>query len=456
MIRLVGCRDNFVKKFKLKVKTNPGILTVTILASSFMMNAQNKTPENLNLSQLKQKVAIHSKEIKIAEYQLENKLYHVQDAKNAQLPNLNITASVDKASNFLIYDQGLFNHPSKHEVIHTLYATNTNMYLSLYEGLRLKNTVKLKQIEADLSKELLLEKEAAVQLNAILLFLDLYLQNEWELLMKADIKEKEHQLSEIKNFHELGVVLQSDVLRAELELSKRKMTLIEIENQQLVVNQKLNVLIGNPDDQLVQPEVEIKYLPKYENFDEALNEGKHKAYAEKISHWHVEEAEKNLDLIKANNSIKVGLTGSFQFSNPQIFLYPYNDSWYNLGLIGVKASYSFSELYKNKNKKAAAKIATEEAHKHHEKISDDVRTKIYQDYLALDESEKYVTIYKLNETYAVENARILKDAYFNQTSLITDLLDADVLVLKSKFELKQAQINVFKNYYKLQYSKGTL
>ena len=76
--------------------------------------------------------------------------------------------------------------------------------------------------------------------------------------------------------------------------------------------------------------------------------------------------------------------------------------------------------------------------------------------MALDESEKYVTIYKLNETYAVENARILKDAYFNQTSLITDLLDADVLVLKSKFELKQAQINVFKNYYKLQYSKGTL
>ena len=62
------------------------------------------------------------------------------------------------------------------------------------------------------------------------------------------------------------------------------MTLIEIENQQLVVNQKLNVLIGNPDDQLVQPEVEIQYLPKYENFDEALNEGKHKEKDKKISH----------------------------------------------------------------------------------------------------------------------------------------------------------------------------
>lgn len=438
------------------MKTKTCVLSIALLASSFLIHAQDEKAKHLNLEQLKEKVALHSKEIKIAAYQLEEKLHHVADAKNAQLPDFNITASVDKASNFLIYDKGLFSQPSKHDVIHTLYATNTNMYLSLYEGLKIKNTIKLKQIEADLSKELLVEKEAAVYLKSVLLFLDLYLQNEWELLMTADIKEKEHQLNEIKNFHELGVVLQSDVLRAELELSKRKMTLIEIKNQQVAINQKLNVLIGNADEELVKPVVEIQSLPKYENFNEALKEGSHRAYAEKISHWHVEEAEKGLEIVKANNRIKVGLIGAFQFSNPQIFLYPYNDAWYNLGLIGIKASYSLSELYKNKNKKAAAKIAIEEAHKHHEKISDDVRTKIYEDYLALDEAEKYVAIYQLNEAYALENARILKDAYFNQTSLITDLLDADVLVLKSKFELKQAQINVFKNYYKLQYSKGTL
>lgn len=445
-----------MKIFKAKVKTKSSLATAILILTASVSSAQDLMPEQLNLTQLMQRVALHSKELKIAEYQLEEKLYDVKDAKVAQLPDLGFTASIDKASNFPIYENGIFNTPTQHDVIHTLYATNSNMYLSIYEGLRIKNTIKLKQIEADLAKEMFLEKEAQINLKAILLFLDLFLQNEWELLMKADIKEKEHQLEEIKNFFDLGVVLQSDVIRAELELSKRKMTLIEIENQQVKINQQLNVLVGNPDERIIVPVINTTVLPKYENFKSAIEEGSHQAFAEKISHWHVKEAEKRLDLVKANNRVKVGLTGSFQFSNPQIFLYPYNDSWYSLGLIGIKATYSISELYKNKNKKLAAKIGIEEAHKHHEKVSDDVRTKIYQDYLALDESEKYVGIYRLNEEYAIENARILKDAYFNQTTLITDLLDADVLVLKSKFELKQSQINVFKNYYKLQYSKGTL
>ena len=410
----------------------------------------------LGLQEILQKVALHSKEIKIAEHKLDEKLLHVNDVKNAQLPDLNISASFDKASNFPIYENGLFHKPTQHDVIHTLYATNTNMYFSIYGGLKLKNTIKLKELDANLEKEIFTENVAAVKLHAIHLFYDLYLQQEWKALMNADIQEKEHQLKEIKNFYELGVVLHSDVLRAELELSKRKMTLIEIENEEIKINQQLNVLIGNPDAQNVQPLVEMQSLSQHNDFDTILQEAEHNAYAEKQSHVHVEMVEKEFDWIKANNAIKVGLTGSFQFSNPQIFLYPYNDSWYNLGLIGVKATYSISELYKNKSKKQAAKVAIEEAHEHHEKIQDDIRTKIYKDYLDLEEAIKYIPIYKLNQEYAVENARILKDAYFNQTSLITDLLDADVLVLKSKFELKQAQINVFKNYYKLQFSKGSL
>lgn len=438
------------------MKRKTSILSVFLAMASYVGYAQQNQVEPLTLTQMLQKVAIYSRDLKIAEHQLDEKLYRIDDAKMAQLPDLTISASVDKASNFPIYDNGLFHKPSQHDVIHTLYATNSNMYLAIYEGLRLKNTVKLKQLDADFEKEKFLEKEAAINLQAIHLFYDLYLQREWEQLMFADIAEKEHQLHEIKNFYELGVVLHSDVLRAELELSKRKMTLIEIQNQQVTFNQQLNVLIGNKDEQKVLPVVNLDVLPRYENFEAALQVGVQNAYTEKQSSVHVKMMEKELQLVKSNNSIKLGVTGSFQFSNPQIFLYPYNEAWYNLGLVGLKATYSISELYKNKNKKAAAHVAVEEAHEHHKKTQDEIRTKIYQDYLALDEAVKYVGIYKLNEEYAVENARILKDAYFNQTTLITDLLDADVLVLKSKFELKQSQINVFKNYYNLQYSKGTL
>lgn len=417
----------------------------------FTENAQT-----LSLQELLQKVELHSKEIKVAEYKLGEKLLLVEDAKNDQLPDFTITASLDKASDLPVYDNGLFHPPSKHEIIHTLYASYGNMYISIYEGLKKRNTIKLMEMEGGLERTLFIEKQASVKLQAIFLFFELYLQIEWEKLMKADINEKEYQLKKIKDFYELGMVLHSDVLRTELELSKRKMALIEIENQQTKINQQLNNMIGNREEEKVFPNINLEELPRYESLKNVMNESHVYAYTEKQSYYHIKNAEKEFELIKASNSVKVGLTASFQFSNPQTFLYPYNDSWYNLGLVGVKATYSLSELYKNKNKKKAAKIAVEAAHEQHEKTIDDARTKIYQDYLALDEVVKHVSIYKLNETYALENARILKEAYFNQTALITDLLDADVLVLKSQFELKQAQISVFKNYYKLEYSKGSL
>lgn len=438
------------------MKKKWGVAVTVYCAATLFAGAQNAEPQKLELSQLFEKVVGNSRELKIAEHRLNNKEYGIKVAENDRLPDLSVTASADKASNMPVYDGGLLQAHSQHDVIHTLYASETNLYWSVYEGLKKRNTVKLRKLESELEQELFVEKKAAVSLKAVSLFLDLYLQNEWEQLLMADISEKEAQLKQVKDFYELGTVLQSDVLRSELELSKRRMTLIEIGNEKRELNQQLNMLIGNDDEQPVVPVLLIDALPQAGSFESVLEQGRAAAYAEKQSEHHVAMAEKEWELVQSANALKLGVTGSFRFSNPQIFLYPYNDSWYNLGIIGIKASYSLSELYKNRNRKKTAHEAVEEAHEHHKKVSDDVRTALYRDYLALDESVQYVTIFELNETYALENARILKEAYFHHTALITDLLDADVLVLKSKFELKQAQVNVFKNYYKLQYSKGTL
>jgi len=433
-----------------------GMAVAVCCAATLLTHAQDAEPQKLELSQLFVKVSGNSRELKIAEHGLHQKEYAIKEAQNDLLPDLSLTVSADKASNMPVYDRGLLQTPSQHDVIHTLYASEANLYWSVYEGLKKRNTVKLRTLESELKRELFLEKKAAVSLKAVILFLDLYLQNEWEQLLKADISEKEAQLKQVKDFYELGVVLQSDVLRSELELSKRRMTLIEIGNEKRELNQRLNVLIGNNDEQTVVPVLHTDALPQAGSFESVLEQGRAGAYGERQSEHHIALAEKEWELVKSANALKLGITGSFRFSNPQIFLYPYNDSWYNLGIIGLKASYSFSELYKNTNRKKAAHEAVEEAHEHHKKVDDEVRTALYRDYLAWDESVQRVAVFELNQTYALENARILKDAYFHHTALITDLLDADVLVLKSKFELKQAQVNVFKNYYQLQYTKGTL
>jgi outer membrane protein TolC len=356
-----------------------------------------------------------------------------------------------------IYENGLFNKPAQHDVIHTLYNSGSNLYFNIFDGFKAKNEIKLAQILSGISATDKEKLVSATKLKAIHLFIDLHLQLQWKATMEDDISEKEHELSEIKNIYKAGIILESDVLRAELELSKRKITLTEIENSIIVLQQQLNVLIGNRDTTNIEPEITLneEYTPLL-SLEESIELALNKSFDAEISHQHTAAAETKLELNKGNYYPKVGLTGSFQFANPQIFLYPYNASWYSLGIAGIKVSYDISSLYHNKHKVEEAKIELSSANLHHEFINDEVRTRIYKTFYEYDEALKHEKVYEQNQKYADENARILKNAYFNQTALITDLLDANLLQVKAKFELEQAKMNILKTYYSLQFETGTL
>jgi outer membrane protein len=63
---------------------------------------------------------------------------------------------------------------------------------------------------------------------------------------------------------------------------------------------------------------------------------------------------------------------------------------------------------------------------------------------------------KENIKQASENLRIVNNTYFNQLSLLTDLLDADTQLLQTRFDLAAAQISAELQYYQLQKTIGNL
>jgi len=235
------------------------------------------------------------------------------------------------------------------------------------------------------------------------------------------------------------------------------MTLVEIENGIVVLRQELNVLIGREDGGEIVPVISgDEWFSNQLTLNEAIEEALHEAYDAEVSHQHTKVAETKLKLNKGNYSPKLGLASSFQMGNPQIFLYPYNPSWYSLGIVGLKLSYNISSLYHNKEQVRKAKLELSSAKTHHEFVDDEVRTKVYKAFYAYDEAIKRKNIHEQNKKYADENARILKNAYFSQTALITDLLDANLQKVKAEFELEQAKMDIVKTYYSLKFEIGKL
>ena len=95
----------------------------------------------------------------------------------------------------------------------------------------------------------------------------------------------------------------------------------------------------------------------------------------------------------------------------------------------------------------------EEAHK---ETADRVRQQVKEAYLRYKEALIQIGVSEVNVAQAVENARIIKETYFRQTSLITDLLDADIQVLQTRFELESAKMDAQTRYYLLKNIIGTI
>ncbi|CAI8897508.1 TolC family protein [Chryseobacterium sp. IT-36CA2] len=428
-------------------------ITFSTWAQSSVWNADTL---KLSLKDAWNKAEEHSRDIKIKHLEVGISAEEVKDLRAERLPEVQIKGSAEKASNIPIYENGLFSKPSQHEVIHTLYRAGADFYLNLYNGNKLNLQIKEEKILHEISEIKREQTVSDIHYKTAALYLDLQKILIFRKLIKEDIEDQKKQLKEIRSLLKNGVVLKSDVLRIELELSRREMALITIENDILIATQKLNIIIGVPDEQIVVPDEPAYIWNNTTSYEEYLKTALEHSFDYHISEHKTELSKIKIDQIKANVRPKIGMYGEFYYANPQIFLFPYNPYWYSLGVIGLRASFNLSSFYHNTHKVRAAKIEFEKEEESYKNTEDKVRQQVKEAYLRYQEALEQIKVAEANQAHAKENARIIKNTYFNQTSLITDLLDADVQLLQTKFELEAARIMAQNKYYLLQNIIGIL
>ena len=246
-------------------------------------------------------------------------------------------------------------------------------------------------------------------------------------------------------------------MRVQLKLSNQKMLLVTIDNDIAIATQKLNIIIGYPDTLRTNPieflNPEMLQLKTYEQY---LEEAMDNAYQYRISERCVALKKVQLKYVRSNVQPKVGLYGDYYLANPQIFLFPYSPSNYTLGIFGLRASMPLSEIYMNRPKSKIAAMNYEKEELEHHHTEDQIRKKVYEIFLRFKEALIRIDVTKVNVDQATENARIVDNNYFNQTSLITDLLDANIQLIQSQFDYESAKIQAQLTYYQLQHIIGIL
>ena len=418
------------------------------------------TPDNaitLTINQVWEKATAENKIIKMQDLDVAVSAEKILDAKAERLPEISTEAEYGKVSNFPLFVDGLLHKPELLPVEHTFYKVGGDAYLNLYNGHKTGTNITRQQILHEIHSERRNQTVSEIKLQAAAYYLDLQRSIAFKALMEKNIEDQERQLKEIRQLLINGVVLKSDVLRAELQLSRQNLSLKQINNDIAIARQKLNILMGEPDAQHTSP-VELSAMQELpvKNYEEYLREAMARSYQNKISEEETRLSKLELKDVKANVNPKLGLFANYAYSYPQIQFYPYSNYLYGLGTAGIKASFSVDALYHNKHKVKAAQLELKTQELEHHHTQDQIRQRVNEGYLRYNESLNRIKVAETNVIQARENARIVNNTYFNQLSLVTDLLESNTQLLQTQFDLAAARIAAQLQYYQLQNIIGNL
>lgn len=428
------------------------ILTIGLLSFA-ISGAKASDTLRTSLDDIISKALLNSKQIEQSRLQIEERDLAVKQQRMELLPEISLRGSASYATNMPIYDQGIFNKPSQHDVIHYLYDTGVDFYLNLYNGHKDLMKIESRKLEELLASIEWANDKARIKLDVCNLFLTLERSYMDKKLIESDIGDQKAQLQEINNLYHSGVVLHSDVLRMELELSKRELLLVQIAHDIQALNQKLKFIVSVDAEIIPIPH---DFNVKVESYEDAWSFAQYHAFSLQKSEQEIRLKQLAIKQSQANYLPELSLIGNFTFANPQIMLYPYNNSWYNLGIVGLKLKIPISSIYHNKHIVQEAKISLEREEVRHHLEQEQIQNQLLQAHLDYKLACVQRDVCIKNVGLAKENARIIKNRYFKSSALVTDLLDADMEYLKTLFELETAKIAIQKHYYFIEFLKGTI
>lgn len=270
-----------------------------------------------------------------------------------------------------------------------------------------------------------------------------------------NIEESEQRLKDIMKLKEEGVITNNDVLRSEVRLTDDRLALQETENTLALCSQQIDILLGLdehlrivPDTALLSTSIRIEPYRQY--VDEAYTSDPAMRLLQSQTRLALAEER----LAKAAFLPTVSLFAGNTLARPvqRTLADMYNNSW----TVGLSFSYPLSALYKNKHETKNARLTVELRKNEELQKQQEIRMTVRTAWLRHDEARKRVTALELSVQQARENYRIMENRYMEQLTILTDLLDANSVLLDAELQLTTARVQIIYTYYELQRACGRI
>lgn len=393
-----------------------------------------------------------SNEVGLANAKVSSKKYELQSAKNNQYPDFRISGQYQRLANASINLKSSQNsNTGSLPIVDQLMIGQINASIPVFAGFKMQNNIQLHENLYEAETATATHTKEEVAMKVINLYASLFKAQKTVALLKENQKRAEQRAFDFSELEKNEIIARNDLLKAQLQVSKIKLSIDEALNNENIINFQLITLLKLPIG--TQLEIRESDFANFKMDNVPTNEQPALENRKDLQAVQLQEkaSKANVKLAKGNYYPTINLIGGYVALDLKNVVTVQNAMNFGLGL-----SYDLSAIFKNDTAVKLAESKAMELQNSEAMLSDYIKIEVQEAienyHLAIQQNE----VYGQAVAQSSENYRIIKDKYDNGLADTNDLLEADVEQLSANINKTLAKANIIQKYYALLNATGQL
>ena len=401
----------------------------------------------------------------------------VMAAKNAMLPNMELSASGSYIGDATLMSRGFSTNgttdviiagigPQKvrngrQETPHWGNSFTAQVSQVIYAGGAIRAGIRITELGEQMATLDVEKNRQEVRFLITGYYLDLYKLQNQQMVIDRNIQLTEKVIKDMETRCQQGMVLKNDITRYELQLMTLQLTKEKLKDAQSIINHQLCTTLHMADKKVIvvdttklnQEIASLKTIANEHNWQQTASENNIGIRQANVA---IQLAEQKIKTTNAASLPSLALIAEDNLFGPYTNdLIPVNAN-VNAWFVGIGLKYDLGSLWKNKHNINHARIHHQQSQEQLVLARENVEKSIQAGYVNFLTSFKEVETQRKQVELATQNYDVVQNRYQNQLALLTDMLDASSMKLSADMALVNAQISLLYNYYKLKYISNTL
>lgn len=319
------------------------------------------------------------------------------------------------------------------------YASRLGVSIPLYTGGRLAQIVRSAEREKDAARGDVAAGAADLVLEATTAYWDLVTAIESESVLKEAVASYEAHLTDTTNRRRLGMAARNDILAVQVERDRAELGRLQAANAVEVVQANLARLLDLRDGARVDPiEPLADPLPPVEDAAALVDRALERRPERAALRARIAAAEARESAARAERMPQLRLGAGYDYSDPNRRILPPEDRWRDTWDVTLSLSLRVFDSGRTAAAVAQRSAQAEAARRQLDDLEGRIRFEVQGRLLDLRTATAAVEVAERNVEAARENRRVSADRYRAGVIPSSELLDAEVALLKAGLERTDA------------------